>query len=106
MKFIGKLKDVTLTLPPAVGRQLMEGTLAVINQHMKEGKISQFYQSPGWNRTIVITEVNSAEEMFQNINAMPIANYMDMEIYPLVDGADAVKSYIEILKMAEQMMPK
>jgi hypothetical protein len=107
MKFLGisKLKDAALALPPAVIRQLMEGTLAVISQQKKEGKILEYYFAPAWDRAIVITEAKTAEEMLKNISAMPIASYLNMEAYPLADGIEAGKALIETLKAAEKMMP-
>lgn len=106
MKFLGisTLKDAALMLPPAAIIQLMEGTMAVISQQKKEGKIKEFFYSPGWNRSIALVENNSAEEMLKNINSMPIASYLDMEVYPLADGIQAMKDFVEAAKAAQKMM--
>lgn len=106
MKFLGisTLKDAVLMLPPAVMRQLIEGTLAAIAQQKKEGKMLEFYFSPGWSRAVAIIEAKTAEEMFKSINTMPIASYLDMECYPLTDGIEALKANVEMIKAAEKMM--
>jgi muconolactone delta-isomerase len=107
MKFlgIGKQKDVAAALPPAVTRQLLEVSVANMKQQKKEGRILEFYVVPGWFRTVVIMESQSAEDVFKSISAAPITNYMDIEIYPLADGFGLADSMIETLKQAEKMMP-
>jgi hypothetical protein len=106
MKFliIGKVKDVALTLPPALSRQLLEASLAVMNQHKKEGKILEFYFIPG-ARSVIIGESKTAEEMVRNFSEAPVTMYMDWEIYPLADFNEGMKTIIGRLKEAEKMMP-
>lgn len=106
MKFLGiaTMKDVTMTLPPAVQRQFLETALATMNQQKKEGKILEMYFVPGWGKSMVITEANSAEEMLHNIGPM-VASYMDLETYPLADFNESLNMFIESIKMAEKMMP-
>jgi muconolactone delta-isomerase len=107
MKFlsIAKMKDVAMALPPAVQRQFLETTLASMNQQKKEGKIQEMYYSPGWGKSMVISEADNAEEMMKNMGAM-VASYMDVETYPLADFNQALNMFIESIKAAEQMMPK
>jgi muconolactone delta-isomerase len=106
MKFlsIAKMKDIAMTLPPALQRQFLESTLASMNQQNKEGKILEMYYVPGWGKSMVISEANSAEEMAQNIGGM-VSSYMDIETYPLADFNKSLNIFIEAIKMAEKMMP-
>lgn len=106
MKFlmIGKMKDAALTLPPALGRQIMEASVAVVNKQRKEGKIEQIYWVPGAATTISLGECKTAEEMVKNFNESPSANFMSFEVYPLADFNESMKIIIERLKEAEKMM--
>jgi len=107
MKFmtIGTAKDTMSTLPPAVIRQLLEASMAVMNQRKKEGKILEFYSLAGWNRVVVISESKSAEEIVQSLVETPITAFYSMEVYPLADLNESAKTYIESLKAAEKMFP-
>jgi muconolactone delta-isomerase len=107
MKFltIGKFKDIGLTLPPALTRQLLEASVPIANQQKKEGKILEFYWIPGAAAYVTIGECKTAEEMVKNFNVVPISAYMGYEIYPLADYNESMKIIIERLKEAEKMMP-
>jgi muconolactone delta-isomerase len=107
MKFLGisKAKDVLFMLPPAVVSQLMDGTAAVISQEKKEGKILEFYIAAGWGRAIVITEAKTAEEVMKNILALPIASFLDIEVYPLADGIEGFKLMTDAAKAMAAKMP-
>lgn len=107
MKFltIAKMKDTMSTLPPAVSRQLMEATLALMNQEMKAGRILEAYFMAGSGRSMVIGENKSAEELVQVISTLPIGGFMDFETYPLADFNESMKAYIESMKAAEKMFP-
>jgi muconolactone delta-isomerase len=107
MKFliISRAKDTFSTLPPAMLRQLMEATIAYMDQGKKEGKVLEYYFIPGWDRSIVISESDSAEAIVQAITGLPIGAFLDFEVYPLADPNESMKTYIEALKTAEKMMP-
>jgi muconolactone delta-isomerase len=102
---IGKQKDAAAMLPPAVIRQLLEASIANMKQQKKDGKILEFYFVPGWFKTVIIMENQSAEGIFKEISGAPITNYMDIEIYPLADGFGTADAMIETLRQAEKMMP-
>jgi hypothetical protein len=102
---IGKFKDVGLTLPPALTRQLLEASVPIANQQKKEGKILEFYWIPGAATYVTIGECNTAEDMVKNFNAVPISVYMGYEIFPLADYNDSMKILIETLKVMEKMVP-
>jgi muconolactone delta-isomerase len=107
MKFlsIGTMKDIFFTFPPAVQRQILEASIAVMNQHKKAGRVSEFYFIPGWGRSVVIQETKSAEEVVQIIGATPVTAFMNIETYPLADLNESMKTMLESLKAAEKMFP-
>jgi hypothetical protein len=107
MKFLGllKQKEITLTLPPAVSRQLIEASLAGMNKLKKEGKLLEGYYSPS-GLGMVILNYNSADEWVKDQNSVPILNYYYQEVYPLADMEESMKSNLEAMKAAEKMMPK
>jgi len=107
MKFlvIAKLKDTASTLPPSVMRPLMEATLDLMNQEKKAGRILEMYFLAGSGRSMVISEVKSAEEIVQRQSTLPISGFMDFETYPLADFNESMKTYIESMKAAEKMFP-
>jgi muconolactone delta-isomerase len=105
MKFltIATMKDSIAALPPAVGRQLTEASLAYMNQLKREGKILEFYFVPSWGRSIVIGEAKSAEELAQNIIGVPLKSFMGFETYPLADFNESIKMEIEAIKAMEKL---
>ena len=106
MKFLilGKMKDIGLALPPALGRQLMEASVAVVNKQKKEGKIEQVYWIPGAGTSVSIGECKTAEELMRNLNEAPTADYFGFEISPLADFNESMKILVEKMKEAEKMM--
>ena len=107
MKFltIAKMKDTASAVPPSVMVPLMEATLDLMNQEMKAGRLLEAYQMAGSERTVVISEAKSAEEIVKSISAIPISGLMDFETYPLADFNESMKAYIESIKKAEKMFP-
>jgi muconolactone delta-isomerase len=72
---------------------------------MKAGRHLAAYFMAGSERSMVISEAKSAEEIVQRISAVPISGFMDFETYPLADFNESMKAYIESLKTAEKMFP-
>jgi hypothetical protein len=107
MKFLGLLKpkEILLALPPAVGRQLLEASIAGMNRLKKEGKFLEGYYSPA-GLGAVILNYNNTDEWLKDQNSVPILNYYYQELYPLADMDEALKNNLEALKAAEKMMPK
>jgi len=107
MKFltISKMKDTASTVPPSVMRPLMEATFDLMNQEMKAGRILEAYFMAGSDRSMVIAEAKSAEEIVQRISALPTGGFMDFETYPLANFNESMKTYIEAMKAAEKMFP-
>jgi hypothetical protein len=106
MKFlvISKMKDTFVTLPPPVTRQILEVSVAALEQQKKAGELLDFYYSPA-GCSVAILEQKNAEEWVKGQASIPILNYANFEVYPLTDGFPAMKTLIESLKMAEKMMP-
>ncbi len=107
MKFliISSIKDTFSTLPPAVSRQLMEATVAWVNQQKKAGKLLEIYTVAGWARTVGISEHPSAEEVAQTLAGVPMGGFLNFEVYPLADFNQSMKAHIEAAKAAEQLFP-
>ena len=63
------------------------------------------YVIPGWRRSIVISEAESAEDIVKSFSEMPGFGLMDFELYPLADFEESLKYGIEALKRAEQQFP-
>ena len=65
MKFvhITSLKDTASTLPPAVTRQLLEATVAWVNQRKQAGKLLEIYAMAGWRRTMAISFEATCEDV-------------------------------------------
>ena len=107
MKFltITTIKDTMSTLPPAISRQLLEATVAWVNEQKKAGVILEIYAIPGWRRSIGISERESAEDLAQALGEIPLAAFMNFEVYPLADFGETCKAQIEALKRAEQLFP-
>jgi muconolactone delta-isomerase len=107
MKFltISKMKDTASAIPPSVMRQLMEATSAYMEQGKKDGKVLEYYFIPGWDRSVVIHESDSAEAIVQALTELPVGSFMDIEVYPLADPFESMKAFIENLKAAEKMFP-
>jgi len=93
------------TLPPAINRQLLEATLAWVNQQKQAGKVLEIYSVPGWWRTIAIVEHPSAEDVAQTLAGVPMGGFMNFEVYLLADFNESMKANIEAAKAAEQLFP-
>ena len=102
---ITSTKDTFSMLPPAISRQLIEATVAWVNQQKKAGKLLEIYAIPGWWRTVAISEHNSAEEVAQTLAGVPMGGFLNFEVYPLADFAQSIKANIEAYKTAEQLFP-
>ena len=107
MKFltITSLKDTISTLPPAASRQLLEASIAWVNEQKRAGIILEIYAIPGWERTAVICQHESAEHIARTLSGMPLGPFMNFEVYPLADFNEYMKGHIEFAKRMEQMFP-
>jgi len=92
-------------LPPAINRQLLEASVAWVNEQKKAGKLLEIYTVAGWARTVGISEHPSAEEVAQTLAGVPMGGFMNFEVYPLADFNESMKANIEAAKAAEQLFP-
>ena len=107
MKFlvIVSTKDTFSMVPSAISRQLLEASVAWVNQQKKAGKLLEIYSTPGWGRIVAISEHPSAEDVAQTLATVPMGGFLNFEVYPLADFNQAMKANIEAYKAAEQMFP-
>lgn len=101
---IAKLKDAFLMMPPAVMSQIMEVSMAGMEQSRKRGNVLEYYVSPS-GINIVLLEYKTAEDWAKDQLTIPVLTYMDIESYILTDGWSSVKGFTEAIKAAAKMMP-
>jgi muconolactone delta-isomerase len=106
MKFltITTMKDTISMVPPSIARQIMETSLAQLDELKKAGKIVEIYAIPGGGG-VAICEHPSVEDLAQTLEAIPMAGFMNMEVYPLADFGEVMKVSLESIKRAEQLFP-
>jgi muconolactone delta-isomerase len=106
MKFliISTMKDTMSMVPPAVARQIMEASIAQMDELKKAGKILEMYAIPGEGGA-AICEHPSAEDLAQTLEAIPMLRFMNMKVYPLADFSEVMKTSLESVKRAEQLFP-
>jgi len=106
MKFliICTVKDTFSMVPPAMSRQLMEASVAWVNEQRKAGKLLEIYATPD-GRIAGISEHRSAEDVAQTLAGTPMGGFLNFEVYPLADFNQTMKASIEAYKAAEQMFP-
>jgi muconolactone delta-isomerase len=102
MKFlvIGKMKDSAMMLPPAAFAQILEASMAAIKQLQKEGKVVDYYYSPGTMQTINILNYDNADQWAEDQQKIPILSYATFETYPLADGPKYFQGMLETIRKA------
>jgi muconolactone delta-isomerase len=99
MKFlvISEGKDVLYAMPAEERRKIQETTTNLLKQDVKAGAILEFYNIPGWNRTVAIEQYESVEELYEHFEGVPVYPYTRFEVYPLrksetqTEGAEEAK---------------
>lgn len=106
MKFltISTMRDTISMVPPAISRQIMEASLAQLDELKKAGKILEIYAIPGGGGA-AICEHPSVEDLAQTLEAIPMTGFMNMQVYPLADFGEVMKASLESVKRAEQLFP-
>jgi muconolactone delta-isomerase len=81
MKFlvISQRKEAGYKIPAST----RENNIKAVKQAVKDGKILDIYQIPGWNKTVTIEEHDNAQEMLDAVG--PMLEYLNFEVYPLAD---------------------
>ena len=95
MKFLltSTVKDTMSTLPPAVVRQLLEATLAWLNQQRQAGTLLESYVVPGWGLNIAIWQQETADEVAQTLIGCPLTPFppeLDRRLPPVASGLERV----------------
>jgi muconolactone delta-isomerase len=97
---ITSYKDVMFNLPLKELLRLGEGSMAHVKQQQQAGKIQEAYFLPGWNRFIAISEADSIEELYKNMNENPMYGLMNAEIYEAMDPYEATQVSLDAVKKA------
>ncbi len=106
MKFLSMatVRDTFSMLPVAVQRQLMEATLAWVDERRKSGEILEIMQTS--EGSVVICEDATVEQFMETQASIPMGGFMDFKCYPLADFNASMKAYIEACNRAEQVYAK
>jgi muconolactone delta-isomerase len=88
MKFlvISEGKDILYAMSAEERGKIEETTTNSLKQGVKAGEILEFYNIPGWNRTVSIEQYESVEELYKHFEGEPLYPYIKFEIYPLRKG--------------------
>jgi len=102
MKFlvINTFKKPATSFPQTDVQKMFNDTMKLMEQYRKSGTILAMYFIPGWNKAVTIEEHKSADTLLQNLSGHPMADFMNFEIYPVVDNFDEmVKVLAKLLKV-------
>jgi muconolactone delta-isomerase len=83
---ISEAKDILYAMPAEERVKIQETTTNSLKQGVKAGEILEFYNVPGWNRTVSIEQYESVEELYKHFEGDPIYPYTRFEVYPLLKG--------------------
>jgi len=92
------MKDAYFTLPPETKMKLMEGGTAFIEKYLKAGKIKEAYSAPGLKQSVVIAELESAEEIERIFLDHPGFPFMDVEMRVLLEWDVSMKIWKESME--------
>ena len=94
---ISEGKDILYAMPADERKKIEDETTNLLKQDVKAGAILEFYNIPGWNRTVAIEQYESVEELYKHFEGHPIYPYTKFEVYPLrksetqTEGAEQAK---------------
>ena len=83
---ISESKDILYSMPADERKKIEDETTNLLKQDVKAGAILEFYNIPGWNRTVAIEQYRNIEELYKHFNGYPGYPYIRFEVYPLVEG--------------------
>jgi muconolactone delta-isomerase len=88
MKFlvISETKDIFYAMPADEREKLSNASTDYVRKAIKAGAILEFYNIPGWNRTVAIQQYETVEELYKHFEGEPLYPYIKFEIYPLRKG--------------------
>lgn len=83
---LSETKDIFYAMPTEEQGKIEEATNNLLKQDIKAGAILEFYNIPGWNRTVAIEQYESIEELYKHFEKYPVYPYTKFEVYPLRKG--------------------
>ena len=88
MKFlvITESKDIYYTLSTDEREKLSNASTDYVRKAIKAGEILEFYNIPGWNRTVSIEQYESVEELYKHFEGYPGYPYGHFEVYPIIES--------------------
>ncbi len=92
MKFlvIASFMKPVPSVPQATVQKMWDDTMKQLEQLRKAGEMLAFYYIPGYDKAVSIEEHKNAEEMLQNLSGHAMADFIEWEVYPLVDNFDEI----------------
>jgi muconolactone delta-isomerase len=83
---ISEAKDIFYAMPAEERGKIEEATNNLLEQDIKAGAILEFYNIPGWDRSVSIEQYESVEELYKHFEKYAIYPYTKFEVYPLQKG--------------------
>ena len=96
--FIGKIKDVFMTLPVEVQLALNQDAWVFIKKYRDSGICSMAYNVPGKLTNVTVWEADSLEVMDQRMIELKMSSFMDFDIYPLSDFDANMAMHVDNMK--------
>lgn len=97
MKYLVIANPRPIPIPPEQAVSLYQAVLAWTDERLKNGKLEVNYVLPGGGG-IAIANVNSPEELYDELLTYPLYGVFDWKIKVLVDLKHALNSGIEYYK--------
>ena len=97
---ISKVKDTFYALSDERRMVLWGGAIDYVDRLIKEHKFKDVQHMPGWNQTVFIVEVESAEEATKLAVENPMHDYTEIQSYPIVEWG----VYINEMRSAFQQL--
>jgi muconolactone delta-isomerase len=72
-------------VPPEMGMQLIDATVAWVNQYAGSGKVQETWSFAGTGGGGGILDVDSADELDAIMSGFPFGPFSDIQIYALAD---------------------
>ena len=94
MKYLVILTPNQTPLPPEMAEKIYKAAMVWTDERLKSGKIESTYifnERGGFS----VANVNSQEELFDEMLSYPLYPFFDWEVEPLVDWKHAENSVIE-----------
>ena len=97
MKYLVIASSNSVPIPPEMAVNIYKAAIAWMDERIKNGKLDCSYVYVGGGG-IAIANVNSQEELFDELLSYPLYSFFYWEVETLVDWKHAYKSVIELYK--------